>query len=97
MSASGAGTSTPMSRKSKMRGTMSTFKIKRRDDGTIVLQEKSGTNSNNREEPGGQQMNKTAYNSFYKATTRSTTISSKLSQRSVFYGNGAVQKNSENN
>ena len=97
MSASGAGTSTPMSRKSKMRGTMSSFKIKRRDDGTIVLQEKSGTNSNNREEPGGQQMNKTAYNSFYKATTRSTTISSKLSQRSVFYGNGAVQKNSENN
>lgn len=90
------GISTPMSRKSKMRGTMSTFKIKRRDDGTIVLQEKSGTNANN-QEAGGQQMNKTAYNSFYKTTTRSTTISSKLSQRSVFYGNGAVQKNSENN
>lgn len=38
---SAMGTSTPMSRKSKMRGTMSSFKIKRREDGTIVLQEKS--------------------------------------------------------
>lgn len=101
------GISTPMSRKSKMRGTMSTFKIKRREDGTIVLQEKAGSNtrsSNANQEGGGQQqhqLNKTAYNSFYKTTTRSTTISSKLSQRSVFYGNGAtaagVQKKSENN
>jgi len=74
------GLSTPMSRKSKMRGTMSTFKIKRREDGTIVLQEKNGggqsANNNNQD---ASQLNKTAYNSFYKATTRSTTISSKLS------------------
>ena len=68
--------STPMSRKSKMRGTMSTFKIKRREDGTIVLQEKTGQDANNQD---ASQLNKTAYNSFYKATTRSTTISSKLS------------------
>jgi hypothetical protein len=70
------GLSTPMSRKSKMRGTMSTFKIKRREDGTIVLQEKTGQDANNQD---ASQLNKTAYNSFYKATTRSTTISSKLS------------------
>lgn len=70
------GLSTPMSRKSKMRGTMSTFKIKRREDGTIVLQEKTGQDANNQD---ASQLKKTAYNSFYKATTRSTTISSKLS------------------
>ena len=68
-------------RTSGFRETLSMFKKKRENAGD------GGGTSQNKENGGGTvTLFRTASNSFYKTTSRSTAISSKESKRSIFYG-----------